>query len=194
MTQLIRNAARELRYRRLTDIIGGEIPISSLDSVAGDVLPHLAKTSPWPIRFKGPERESLMIMVVKYGHLDLTFEVDGVSWTEEDAPGLTLLKDLGFLPERDPHQARGFLKSDPGCVELLYEDIERHETLLRLFLEGPDPNHMKNLFASGRGKALFEGDETFENCVKDYFPGKFTVADACLTNADCVWFHEHFYL
>jgi hypothetical protein len=28
----------------------------------------------------------------------------------------------------------------------------------------------------------------------DYFPRAFTITDACVTNADFVWFHKHFYL
>src|SRR5262249_14968272 len=91
----------------------------------------------------------------------------------------------------------------PTCLTELQDDIAKDETVLRLFLEKRpgglgDPEYLKQLVTSGRLKEILRaneaGGEAFERVVRDCFPSDFTLSDACLTNAEFVWFHKYSYL
>ena len=92
-----------------------------------------------------------------------------------------------------------FDDEDPTCLTDLHEDIEKGETLLRVFLEdepgrSSDPESLKRLIAAGKAKAIHEGKEPMERLLGDCFPREYTLTDACLTNSGFIWFHKHFYL
>jgi hypothetical protein len=199
MNRLLRPVIRELRYRPVTELIGERIQISGLDAVVGGMLLHLASKVPWPLRFKGPGPEEMTICAVKYGILDLTFAIDGlVVWCEGDAPGLPLLKEFGFVQPREPGQGKGtFECNDLTCITELYNDIQKREALLRVFLWNGDDDHTKKLIQRFGMKELmkdFMEAETLEKYLHVCFPGEFTITDSCLTNAEFIWIHKHFYL
>ena len=92
-------------------------------------------------------------------------------------------------------------EKDPTRLTELQEDIDKNEMLLRLFLEKRpgglgDSEYFKQQVVSGRLQEILRaneaGEEAFERVVRDC-PGDFTVSDACLTNAEFVWFHKHSY-
>jgi hypothetical protein len=73
-------------------------------------------------------------------------------------------------------------------LEELAEDLGRHQTVVRLFLELPPS-------ADGlpAQKTSVPVVEPFPLPL-DSFPQTCTVTDACITKASFVWFHKHFYL
>lgn len=144
--------------------------------------------------------------IVKYGILDLTFVCDGIGWDQKDAPGMAVLKEFGFVfhPDELPEDSRMAMadEEDPTCLAELQDDIDKDETLVRLFLERKPgeyhPGYVKSLVTSGRMKAILEaseaGEQDLRRIVNPDFPADFTVSDACLTNAGFIWFHKHYYL
>jgi len=124
--------------------------------------------------------------------MDLTFAIPEPISTVIDAPGIPLLKQLGFVIEPEPQppvSAEGDLwDDDPTCLAELAEDLNAQQLVVRLFLELPQGS--AGLPKPGEPANLFEPF----TLPTDYFPRTFTVSDACITNAGFVWFHKHFYL
>jgi hypothetical protein len=124
--------------------------------------------------------------------------------TTDDLRGISLLKKLGFAMHRvEINQTLSDDGEDPTCLTELEQDIEKHETLLRLFLEKKPghffaPEYMKEMIRSGRMQRILAaseaGGEEFRLVVDECFPDNFVVTDACITNAGFVWFHKHSYL
>lgn len=69
---------------------------------------------------------------------------------------------------------------------------------MRLFLEASPredlADHLKSLLRAGKGKLLLGGVAEMNVLLADFFPYVMAVSDACLTNADFLWFHKHSYL
>jgi hypothetical protein len=162
------------------------IQISSLDAVVGDMLLHLASKVPWPLRFKGPGPEDMTICAVKYGVLDLTFATDSLAWREDDAPGLPLLKEFGFVRPMEPDQGKEPSRcDDPTCITELYNDIQKREAVLRVFLSNGDHDHVKKLVQRVGIEPLMEA-KTLDKYLDVCFPGEFTITGSCLTNAEFI--------
>ncbi len=204
MNQLLRRVAKDLRYRPLPSLISGRFHIESFDSVVDSVTSWLAGQLPYRIAFEGPEGQFQGLAVVKYEILDLTFSVDHIDWNHDEVLGVPLLKELGFVvsPE-DLDRAENSGMDDPTCLAELSEDIGKNQTLLRLLLEkrpgrAKELEYIKQIVLSGRFQEILQaseaGEEHFRRVVDSCFPDDFTISDACLTNAEFVWFHKHFYL
>jgi hypothetical protein len=120
-------------------LIGTKLVIESADSVPNTMTGILAATLPIQVRYVGPEQPRITISLAKYNILDLTFGVEGVSWQQDDSPGISALKDLHFAvhPEDlSEDQRQSVLEDDdPTCLRELSEDIDGNKTLLSLFLE-----------------------------------------------------------
>lgn len=121
--------------------------------------------------------------------------MDGAALTESDAPGLALLGEYGFLDTGFPDAEIGDTDpDDPTCLTELQQEIEKGETVLRLFLNDNKGDYFKRLRQSGEAEALINGSKTFEQILTQYWPSTFIISDACLTNAPFIWFNKHFYL
>ncbi len=138
--------------------------------------------------------------VVKYGLLNLSYLAEGVAWTPGDRGGASLLHELGFALHADEVPKPAADDPDPTCLSELDQDIDKNETLLRLFLER-EPGRtgtferMKEMLESGKAKRIFKANEAdYWVMADECFPHEFVITDACLTNAGFVWFHKHFYL
>jgi len=203
MKRLLRHVAKGLCYRPLLHLVSQRLHIESVDSVAEFVSSWLRTQVAYRIAFKGPEQKYIGFAVVKYGILDLTFSVEPIDCSRGDLHGIPLLKELGFaMDPKDLHDG-ALDEKDPTCLTELQEDIDKNEMVLRLFLEKRpgglgDPEYFKQQIISGRLQEVLRaneaGEEAFGRVVRDCFPGDFTVSDACLTNAEFVWFHKHSYL
>jgi len=154
---------------------------------------------PWSLEFRGPETKFRQFSIAKYGILDLTYSVAGIEWMHEDQGGISLLTEMGFV--QSPTESFLPEGEDPTCLTELEEDVARNEVLLRLFIENKpkefdDPEYVRGLVLDGRVqrimKASADGD-VLRRLVDEHFPGYFIVSDACITNADFIWFHKHFY-
>ena len=203
MNRLLRHVAKDLSYRPLLHLVSQRLHIESVDSVAESVSSWLRTQVAYRIAFKGPEQKYIGFAVVKYGILDLTFSVEPIDCSRGDLHGIPLLKELGFATDPRDLPDGAVDEKDPTCLTELQEDIDKNEMVLRLFLEKRpgglgDPEYLKQQVVSGRLQEILRaneaGEEAFERVVQDCFPGDFTVSDACLTNAEFVWFHKHSYL
>jgi len=193
MNAVLRQVSQQLRYRALAGLIGRGVAVTSVDSAPLEVAVQLQDRLPSGARFKGPEAKYIRIAVAKYGILDLTFLVDSLLWSADDAPGIPLLENLGFVV-RDPATSDGpglLDDNDPTCLEQLQEDINHEDAFVKLFLEERPNRTLKERLTSSTqlGAALSGGLDVLDN----YFPRTFEVVDACLTNSAFVWFHKHFY-
>jgi hypothetical protein len=183
----LKDVARQLRYRDLPGLTGSSVLIKSADKVEADIKAALSHELQFETHLIGPEQKYISGAMAKYGLLDLTFSAPGSLQRGEYESGIHLLKRLGFLPEGEQAEALSELshvlgekEDDPTCLLELYEDISLDQTLLRLFLE------------SDRIPGM--GPHIPGKLPDDYLPRIFKVTDACVTNAEFVWFHKHFYL
>jgi hypothetical protein len=164
MNTVLRTIARQLRYRPLPELIGAKVTIDSAASAADTVSAVLATSCPWPLRFIRPQAPWITESLTKYRLLDLTYALEDIQWQSSDAPGASILQQLGFVVQ-DLAQ-----EDDATSLELLAENIDQEGPVLRLIIEE---------------RARPGGAE---------FPYYMEVSDACLTNADSIWLHKHFYL
>ena len=91
------------------------------------------------------------------------------------------MRELGFIlsPEDKDSLSKNALETeDVGFLDLLVEDVEANEAIIKLFL--------KTVKAQSMSRSL--------KLAANYFPRTFVVEDACLTNSSYVWFNKHFYL
>ena len=75
---------------------------------------------------------------------------------------------------------------DATCLELLQDDLELNQVWLLLFMEGGKP--------AGRTGDYGQEAQAVLRVPEGYLPRPFSITDACITNADAVWFFKHFYL
>jgi hypothetical protein len=160
--------AKQLRYRTLPELIGRSILIPSIRDVLGTVASSFELGSPVnpDARFEG--------MIAKYGILDLEFHSLQPNLGRQDRGGVALLKELCFVHEDRTEEN---LEEEDWCLELLEESISERQ-IVKLFLRC-------DLDLHGNPRDVLQHSAP---------PCTFVVTDACLTNADYVWFNKHFYL
>ncbi len=186
---LIKKLARKVRYRTLDALIGQQVTVYSLDTVVQDIQREVSLVS--NASYLGPEARYIEGMIAKYGILDLDF-LGPISLLDTDFEhGIRLLQHLRFIPTRDATQKHNQEKQewphDPTddmedftCLEQLNESLERNQQVIRLFLES--------------AHQILRPEQKLGRLVASDLPRVFTVTDACVTNADFIWFHRHFYL
>ena len=138
-----------------------------------------------------------VLSIVRYGILDLTFEVREITWSTEDKGGPRLLRDFGFAvdpdEETDQRESLFDLGDDLTCLGELDEEIACGASVLRLFLEERPVRDMEeHMLRLGLNGGLTE--RFVDDFLLNYFPKSFVVTDACLTNAPFLWFHKHFWM
>jgi hypothetical protein len=207
VNSVLRKVARGLKYRLLPELIGTKVTIESVRSVPFNVVAMLDRALldralSLPVRFSGPQEHSITVALAKYRILDLRFTVDGVEWQPKDTPGISLLKEFGFILK--PNDILGRVRQsvlehdDPTCINFLDKDIGQDQTLLRLYLEevprGKGTEYLEELTKAGKRRLLKGSVAEMELLLDGFFPHEMAVSDACLTNADSIWFHKHFYM
>jgi hypothetical protein len=178
----VKTLARTLKYRELPELIGKTVKIHAPTTVEADVLAAIGDKLPEAIRLISPQEKYLERAMARHSILDLTFTGQDALLESQYESGIPLLKKFHFIgdPERAKELADELELDDPLCLGELNDDIERKETVIRLFLEAES--------IKGIGRHLIG------ELPPDYLPRDFTVTDACATNAGFVWFHKHFYL
>ncbi len=196
---LLRKVAKELRYRPLLDLIGQEVEIKSLGTVENDIRLTIGVSLPSECVMSSPLSE---LALVRYGILDLYFEAPRSMLANNYQSGIPLLKELGFAVE--PEHAQELIETrrglgdkfadDPTCLNELANDLAENRTLLKLFLRGESGilRYLRQLPEEIRDQESMKIPENFE-LPANYFPHSFLLTDACVTNANFVWFHTHFY-
>ena len=135
MNTVLRQVARELKYRPLPDLIGRQVIVTSAGSAAAEVFAQLSDGLPEDTgSFEGDSKQC-KLTVAKYGNLDLTFPFHGFAWDSGDSLGIPLLEEFGFVvrdrsPNGDPYSGN---EKDPTCLEFLRDDIAKLQNVLKLF-------------------------------------------------------------
>lgn len=197
MNTALLQVSRQIKYRALDGLIGRQVVISSAASVPAEVAHQLRSDLPPGLHFQGPEPNYVTLALAKYGILDLSFTIEEFHWGSADSPGVPLLEEFGFvLREPTPSESPTlFDDKDPTCLEQLQDDINENKTVVKLFLEERPKRDLKASFlamaSSGKMESVSAGGV---DSLDHYFPKMFEVVDACLTNADFIWFHRYFYL
>lgn len=184
----IKSLARTIRYRELSNLIGREITVHSIEGIIPDIQTALVDSLPNDSRLIGPQSKSLRVMIAKYGIIDLEFEVESSNLSSGFRKGISVLKELGFVidpksAEESASLARelfGDESDDPTCLTQLGEELKQGKTVMRLFLRSERIQGM--------------GSHLVGHLPSDYFPKLFTLEDACIANSGFVWFHKHFYV
>lgn len=187
MLQQIRVLAHNLRYRQMSVLIDQVVTINSIETVEANIFYALAGAFPSDSHFLEPEAKYMLGSMGKYGILDLEFQVpDGLLEAEYES-GIALLRKLHFLRRKDQLQELTDIfddlskpTGDPTCLTELCKEMDRGQTILKLFLE------------TERIQGV--GPHMIGRLPLNYLPREFVIKDACITNSGYVWFHKHFYL
>jgi hypothetical protein len=122
---LIRSVARGLRYRSLDDLIGREVIITHVTTVEDPVRRALGAALPSACSLIGPEVHYRQGAVAKYGLLDLQFAAPRHLLGDESRSGVSLLRELGYLPRRNEDRSCFSRRDDPTCLDQLQEDLSK---------------------------------------------------------------------
>ena len=179
----LRKILRGLRYCSLPNLIDRRIEVCSLETFESDLFSILGGDLPADSRLVSPDRRHLEIGLAKYGLIDVKLFVSSKHLAACSLINGETLRELGFIPtpEEIEYVSPNALEPDGediGLLDLLVEDVETNEAMLKLFLrvtESQKPRLSLKL-------------------ADDYFPQLFIVEDACLTNSSYVWLNKHFYL
>lgn len=194
---LIKKLARELRYRSLPDLVGCEITINSLASVQADIRAALGDALPSGCKFVESDAKNIEVPLAKYGLIDITLIAPPDVLDSSRRAGARLLRELGFIDgpvSQDVRENRDVTVPDPTCLELLAEGVNKEESLIKLFLSSIPQSDLKQHFLNLLIKKQEHGWDAAFKLPERFFPRAFQLEDACITNADSVWFHKHFYL
>jgi hypothetical protein len=199
MWSLLRQIAKELRYRQLDSLVGRPVMITSRANLIGDIEADIRQIMPnssfelaHADRQSDPlwYREGRSRVLQKYGFVDLHFLVHSVSPSELPKCGMQRLRKLGFavtLPaedrESDLEIPDDISDEDFGkaCLQPIAEDIAQQNVYLLAFLRMP----------------RVRGDVGFPPLTWPSVSGDnglvLSVVDACMTNSTSVWFNKYFY-
>jgi hypothetical protein len=112
MNVILRHVSQKLKYRALPNLVGTRITITNVASAPHEVADQLQEVLPTGFRFQGPEEKYIKITIAKYGILDLSFTVAGISWSSEDSAGIALLEEMGFVVRDSPKEDGPVADSD----------------------------------------------------------------------------------
>ena len=192
-TRLIKKLARELKYLPLSELFGRQVMIHHVETVEDDIRRALGSIVPQGCQLL-TEPYLLKGMLAKYDFLDLTFRVPAYLLESQYESGISLLKALYFI--RDPSEPEDeedldqeslseVFGDDPTCLGELAEDVSKNITVCRMKLNS---THSREWDDTWRRNAVTA------SLPLSYFPQLFVIKDACITNAQFVWFHKYFYL
>jgi hypothetical protein len=193
LLSLIKQLARNLRYKGLPDLIGQIITIHSFETVYADIYNTL--NLPVGITHIEKDRKYIKGALAKYGFIDLRFTVP-VDELVAALNGLSVLTHLSLVYTKeqliqfdavlDPNE--DFI--DGMELEFLtdiVEDIANNSAYLLLFLKADIPE----LSPQENVKRFFQYMKSFPD---DFFPKQFIVQDAALSNTKMAWISKHFYI
>jgi hypothetical protein len=183
---LLKKILRGVRYSPLPKLIDQHVEVHSIETIEADLLTAFRNDLPPESRLISKERYYIEGALVKYGLMDVMFSVS--SEYLDACPPITgkMLRDFGFAlsPEDRENLAQNSaedFEEDTALWELLIEDLDKNQPIIKLFLGSPNHDAMGGL------RNLLSG-------AKASFPKKLLVRDACLTNSSSIWFWKHFYL
>lgn len=176
---VIKNLVRNLRYRQISQLTGLEVEISSLRK-ANEELRTLIHQNGYSLKKNDQNHEGTFL---KYGILDLEFEINDTNF-EIEKRSVRFLKEMGILTDKAEVDDSFLPDAGIGFLEEMLEETKTNKLLFKIFLEssqyqGIKSTPLENIHAINPEK---------------YFPCKFIVRDACITNCSYIWLTKHFYL
>lgn len=195
LNRLVREVSRDIRCRALPELVDRSVVLHKEETIVSDVEGCVQRLMP-DVQFSCNESKGVLFPLLKYGFLDLTWEIGSVDWRTADVGGTSLLRELGFLisPKELLDQSDLLMgqDDDPTCLEELRDDITRRKSFLRVFLlEQPQRDLAESMIRLAEAGGMTE--EFASGFLSGYFPKEYVIVDACLTNAPFIWFHKHFY-
>ncbi len=190
--RLLKKLARELKYLPLDLLWNYPITINSIATLESDIRAELGKIVPAGCSLV-TEPEIAYGMLAKYDFIDLTVRVpDHLLLESNYQSGIPLLRQLLPAPEpldeEDIDEETDELFNGLSILEMLADDIDEGLTLCRIFLESQSA---RSFTERVRDNVL---DWPLLILPNKYFPHRLAIRDACLTNAQNVWFYKYFYL
>jgi hypothetical protein len=179
---LLRRLARELRYRPLPALVGRTVVVDAVGVVESSLRTLVVTQGIEPGRWL---ERNVVGTIAKYDLIDAEFEAAPEALDHPDTrTGIPVLRELGLLPGDGANPLAP--EDDLGCFDLIADGIDSGGSALKVFLTSEvrrdrrDPTVMEQMIRL--------------QLPTDYFPRRFVVDDACITNSASVWLGKHFYL
>lgn len=177
----IKELVRRLRYHSFEDLIGQKIEVSSIESAATEVG---AMIEQYGIKIGPVESHFSEGTFMKHGLLDYSYPVLDSPVMAERQP-VRFLKEIGLLLDRADVDDAIFPDAGLGFLEELLEQVRANQLLFKIVLDSE---------GEYRGTQGPYGDKWRELDPSQFFPCRFVVSDACLSNCSSIWLAKHFYL
>ncbi|QQR59548.1 MAG: hypothetical protein IPG59_08695 [Candidatus Melainabacteria bacterium] len=177
---VIKQLVRGLRYRAILEPIGQEVNLTSIEKAPEEICSIIHQ---YGISIESAPRDYSSDAFLKYGILDYQFEVSGDFSVEPQ--GVRFLKDLGFLLDKKDVDDSLFLDAGIGVLEEMLDQVKSNKVFFKILLDSQ---------GGYRGGHISGNKNWLSANPNEYFPCKFKVRDACLTNCSLVWLNKHFYL
>jgi hypothetical protein len=165
-TGLLRRAIRELKYKTMDDLIGKSCDIQTIEDAEASIF-SIVKAAKLDLKIPSIDLKNAAGTIKKYGLLDVECVLNSNALLDKEfCDGVKLLEELAFVASSED-----LAELDVEDINNTYflrkisEDLAKNTCFLKLFLERDKHNEKR-----------------------------FTIVDACLTNASIVWFNKHFYM
>src|ERR1039457_2597421 len=209
MSYDLRYVARHLRYLPLPALVGQTVTLRSLRTASDDVIQHaLSKLTNLQFTRLHDYRQ-IEIRLARHSFWDAAWRVDGSMEWNPQVKGLPLLSHLGYFTTGDAAKSVNESFGDVDFYEVLREDIEAGHVYLRLFLQTESeptgreyrrwPSWLKPVES-----ALLPLERWLPRplrCSKPqyslpsrFFPQKYLILDAALTNLQGCWMSRYPYI
>ncbi len=177
--QSIKQIARQVKYRELTNYIGQAIVINGIDTIEVDLKQQLKSVLINESIIQPKEQKYFERALAKYGLIDVGFEVPNAVLDDNYRNGISLLRDVNFFPKiPSPDEFESYNDAisvyEPFLQDMI-DELSLSKTFLLLFLKVPVKVSPKL------------------HLVPDLLPANFVIRDACLTNISSIWINKHFY-
>jgi len=176
---LLRRLHRSLAYSSVDALTGLSVRVQSAETALADVLRVVGETIPITVTTGDPGLPYRAGAIAKYGILDVAFKVRSTP-LQIRRPGLGILRSLALADGEARSEASdvvGDFLSD------LTTESEAGDLYLKVFLTTEDS--LPKIDALRRLR---------QGMPPGFWPHRFVVRDACLTNASSIWLSKHFYM
>ncbi len=178
---IIKALARELRYQSLDQLVGHTVNLTSIETAADEVRCFICTHG---IELDEAHDNRSAGTFLKYGLLDYKFAVSNPQMTAE-RKSVRFLKEMDILPDKKDVSDAIFPDAGIAFLEEMLDDARKGKLILKIFLDSQGD------YRGAKGAPVEKWANTDPN---KYFPCKFIVRDACLTNCNLIWLNKHFYL
>lgn len=178
---VLKELIRGLRYRTIDSLVGLELELTSIQKASDEICSLIRMHGIEPV---GGVRDLSAGAFLKYGLLDCEY-FDVVTDFIPEPQRAKFLKDMGFLPDKADVNDELFPDAGIGFLEEMVDEIRQGKLLFKIMLDS------SGAYRGAQGGAL---DKCMSIDPNRYFPCKFVVRDACITNCSLIWLIKHFYL